>query len=56
MSLKFLRGLGWNKPLPSLQSKFCVTVLMVLNEVDNYFATAAYTMIDIVHVYDLDKD
>ena len=45
------------RSLLSLQSKSCLMIILVfMKEEDNYFTREAEIIIDIVHVYDLDKD
>ena len=47
-------GFGWDRPLLSLQTKYCFMILLVWwNDVDVYFASKE-EITDIV--YDLDKD
>ena len=49
-----LKSLGWSRSLLSLQSKYCLMIILFLwDEEDNYFTSESEIIIDIV--YDLDK-
>ena len=53
-----VKGLGWSRPLLSLQSKSCLMIILFFfyDMRRTFFTGEAEIIIDIVHVYDLDND